>query len=352
MSHNDESVVNESSPEHETLAYAYGKPTMGGVLKQECEDFIVTEDLGFPLSGAGEHLCVKVRKRGVSTSVVANTLAKLAGIRERDVGYAGLKDRQGVCEQWFSLYLAHQKDIDLTSIASDDIQILEVSRNDRKIRRGSHRANGFAIRLRDVSGDADDLEQRLAAIAVGGVPNFFGEQRFGHGYSNIDQALRLFRGEMKLRKGFKRGMLLSAARSYVFNAVLSQRVANGSWNSHMQGDVMNLQGTESVFVPEAWDAILDERLQHYDIHPTGPLWGKGKLKTCAETEQLEIAISDKHEEICAGLVAFGLEQARRSLRLMVGDLEWQREQNCLLLEFKLPPGAYATSVLREVLIFK
>jgi len=336
---------------HDVLAYAYGKPRVQGQFKSSCEDFGVIEDLGFELSGAGEHLCVRIRKSGVTTAHVLKVLAEHSGIRERDIGYSGLKDKQGVCEQWFSLYLAQRPDIDLRPIENEQMQILEIARNDRKIRRGSHRANLFQIRLRDLNGELDCLEARLTSIASEGVPNYFGEQRFGFDSNNVSQALAMFRGQLKLRKGFKRGMLLSAARSYVFNAQLSQRVAGGSWNQYLDGDVMNLQGTESVFVPAEWDDTLVQRLGEHDIHPTGALWGKGKHKVSGAAKQLECEVAARHQEICDGLVSFGLEQARRSLRLMVNNLQWRREQDDLLLEFSLPPGAYATTVLREVLIF-
>lgn len=335
---------------HDVLAYAYGKPRVEGQFKSSCEDFGVIEDLGFELSGAGEHLCVRIRKSGVTTAHVLKVLAEHSGIGERDIGYSGLKDKQGICEQWFSLYLAQRPAVDLAPVENDQIQILEIARNDRKIRRGSHRANHFQIRLRELTGELEDLETRLASIASGGVPNYFGEQRFGFDNNNINQALALFRGQLKLRKGFKRGMLLSAARSYVFNAQLSQRVTDGTWNQYLDGDVMNLQGTESVFVPKEWDDVLVQRLSEHDIHPTGALWGKGKHKVSGAAQMLECEVAARHQDICDGLVAFGLEQARRSLRLMVSNLQWRREQDDLLIEFSLPPGAYATTVLREVLL--
>lgn len=336
---------------HDVLAYAYGKPRGQGQFKSSCEDFRVIEDLGFDLSGAGEHLCVRIRKSGVTTAHVLKVLAEHSGIGERDIGYSGLKDKQGICEQWFSLYLAQRPAVELAPVENEQIQILEIARNDRKIRRGSHRANHFQIRLRELTGELEGLEERLTSIASEGVPNYFGEQRFGFDSNNVNQALALFRGQLKLRKGFKRGMLLSAARSYVFNAQLSQRVADGTWNQYLDGDVMNLQGTESVFVPKAWDEVLDQRLGEHDIHPTGALWGKGKHKVSGAALLLECKVAARNQELCDGLVAFGLEQARRSLRLMVNNLQWRREQDELLLEFSLPPGAYATTVLREVLLF-
>ncbi len=331
------------------LQYMIAPPTTSAVFKKIASDFCVTEDLGFELSGAGEHHCFQIRKTGVSTPQVVRNLAKIAGVREHDVGYAGLKDRMGVCVQWFSVYQPHRASIDTSALESMHVEILRSTRNSRKIRRGSHRRNEFEIRLRDVGQQAqDDLAQRLARIAVEGVPNYFGEQRFGRENSNVAIALRLFSADLKLRKGFQRGILLSAARSYVFNELLSQRVGAGQWNRYMNGDVMNLAGTESVFVPELWDDALQARLQSADIHPTGALWGSGELRSRDDTRAFELMLAKEHHDICAGLAQFGLQQARRSLRLMVEDLRWEFLDTDLVVRFALPPGAYATSVLREV----
>ncbi len=331
------------------LAYMIGQPTHFAVFKKKPEDFCVTEDLGFELSGEGEHHCFQIRKIGLTTQQVVRELAKIAEVKEHDVGYAGLKDRMGVCVQWFSVYQPHKSDIDTSSLASSALEIVQSTRNSRKIRRGSHRRNEFTIRLRDIDQQAQtDLNRRLQRIAVDGVPNYFGEQRFGRQNGNVEMAQRLFAGTLKLRKGFKRSMLLSAARSYVFNELLSHRVRTGQWNRYLKGDVMNLAGTESVFVPESWDETLEGRLQSADIHPTGALWGSGDLRSGDDAMALELTVAQKHQELCDGLEQAGLKQARRSLRLMVEDVAWEMLDKELVVRFALPPGAYATSVLREV----
>ncbi|MDX1490564.1 MAG: tRNA pseudouridine(13) synthase TruD [Pseudohongiellaceae bacterium] len=330
-------------------AYAYGTPQATGVFKHCVEDFVVKEDLGFELSDSGEHVCVKIRKKGVGTAHIVKTLAQHLSVKERDIGYAGLKDRQGICEQWFSLYVGKNRDVDLTPILGEQIELLDTKRNERKIRRGSHKGNIFEIRLRNVHGSREALEERLQAIAREGVPNYFGEQRFGFGNSNIEQALKLFRGELRLRPGFKRGMLLSAARSFLFNEILSARVQGNTWNQYLDGDVLNLQGSHSVFVPEQWDETLQQRLLEHDIHPTGALWGKGKYKASADCAALEQALVEQYAELRDGLLKFGLEHDRRSLRLLIDNLQWQLTETELLLQFSLPSGAYATTVLREVL---
>ena len=345
------------------LGFALGAPQVAAVFKQSAQDFRVNEDLGFELSGEGQHLCLHIRKTEVNTQHVVRHLARLANVRERDIGYAGLKDHMGVCEQWLSIYQAKAQEVDLSSLAQIGVEVLGTVRNSRKIRRGSHRSNGFSIVLRDFVSTAkaplsaeevrEDLEARLSQIRALGVPNFFGEQRFGHAHSNILMAQRLFSGELRLKKGFKRGMLLSAARSFVFNAVLSERVKQNNWDQHLPGDVMNLAGTGSVFEAPEWDEKLAGRLDLKDIHPTGPLWGKGALRSSAEAAAVEMAVATAQADLCKGLETAGLEQERRSLRLIAADLNWNwLDDDSLELSFALPPGTYATAVLRELCVLK
>lgn len=350
------SDVSASSREAMSVyAYAQSAPSSTAEFKTELADFCVDEDIGFELSGAGEHLCVRVRKSGVTTSIVARALASAAGVREADIGYAGMKDKQGICTQWFSIYLPSTREPDFSSLPGMGIEILQLCRNSRKIRRGSHRANIFQIRLRDIVSTRpqvsakDDLETRLAYVADNGVPNYFGEQRFGIENNNVAMAERYFNGQLRLGRGLKRGVVLSSARSFIFNALLSDRVTEKCWNTYVTGDVMNLNGTDSVFVPDQWDAILQDRLQRFDIHPTGPLWGAGELRTTSAAKALEEKCSVRHKSLCVGLEKAGLQQSRRSLRLLVGSLQFQWLSNSdLELKFSLPPGAYATSVLREI----
>lgn len=345
-----------------TLAWAFGEPEVEAVFKLAPEDFRVIEELGFALTGSGEHACLRIRKTGVTTQDVVRLLARRAGIREFDVGYGGLKDKQGVCEQWFSLYQPVPAPLLLDDFAERGIEVLESCRNSRKLRRGSHKVNRFRIRLRNPqwrNGCAagatalQALEGRLALVASRGVPNYFGEQRFGRDMGNVAQARQLFAGELRMAKGYKRGLLLSSARSQVFNEVLSERVRQQVWDAWLEGDVWNLNGSDSFFEAPQWTDELRARLQAFDIHPTGPLWGTGILCSSADTKALELATGAQWQDLCEGLEAAGLSQARRALRLVVQDLRWQAmDSGDLDIEFALPPGTYATTVLREVCILK
>lgn len=336
------------------LPRSLGEPFLQADFKRVPEDFVVNEVLGFECSGEGEHLWLLIRKTGISTSDVARRLARATGLRMADISWSGLKDKQGVCTQWFSLHSPGQHVEGLAQLTSHELCIEQQLRNNRKLRRGSHRGNEFRIRLREiepVDGVSSavawqDLELRMHSIARLGVPNYFGEQRFG--YANLTNAQAWFAGKSRPRDRLERGMWLSAARSALFNAVLARRVEAGNWNTYVPGDVMNLDGSGSVFISSADDDSLLRRLQEMDIHPTGPLWGQGALASTGAVAALELAVADDMAAFSAALPRYGLTQERRSLRLPVKALDYRRpDEGTLEIEFTLPTGTYATAVLRE-----
>lgn len=329
------------------LPFAHGGAPLRGRLRAEAEDFFVDEQLGFEATGNGEHWLVHIEKRGANTGFVAKQLAAFAGVTERDVGYAGMKDRHAVTRQSFSVLAKKGRDSDWSQCAIEGVTVLSVQRHARKIQRGALRGNAFVIRVRDVEGDRDVAVARIAAIATQGVPNYFGEQRFGRGGNNVDKALAMFAGQRVERA--ERSILLSAARSELFNAVLAARVADGSWQRALDGDVFQLDGRSSIFGPEPISDELRDRVARGDIHPTGPMFGRGELRSTDAVRALESAVFDAHPDLCAGLVAAGLDQERRSLRLMARDFHCDFDDPDLVARFTLPAGAYATTVLREVI---
>ncbi len=333
-----------------------GAPLLSARFKLTPADFVVNEVLGFECSGAGEHLWLQIRKTGLSTPDVAERLARATGLPPASISWSGLKDKQGVCTQWFSLH-SPGRDVDgLAALASDALCILQQQRNHKKLRRGSHRGNQFRIRLHDVTPVASvtmatawqDLQRRLQIMAQAGVPNYFGEQRFGH--DNLTHAQAWFNGQRKPRGRLERSMWLSAARSALFNAVLARRVEQGNWDRYLPGDVMNLDGSGSVFASTADDTTLAQRLQTLDIHPTGPMWGQGELATTGAAAALERAVASELAVFSDALPRFGLKQERRSLRLPVKAIDYRRpEPGTLEIEFTLPTGTYATAVLHELI---
>jgi tRNA pseudouridine13 synthase len=329
--------------------HAFGPPVLRARLRATPDDFRVDEIDAFEASGEGEHLLLTIEKRGMNTAFAAKRLAQWAGIAELGVGYAGQKDRHAVTTQRFSVHLPKKVAPDVAALDSDDMRVLASAWHSRKLPRGALAGNRFVLVLRDVEGDHAAIEARLRAIQARGVPNFFGEQRFGREGGNVAQALALFGGRRFKRE--QRTMLLSAARSELFNRVLARRVADGTWDRALEGEAWMLDGSRSVFGPEPFDDALAARLAAFDIHPTGPLWGAGALRSAGDVHALEMdALADAQAlALRAGLEAAGMKQERRALRLRPEAMAWEwPAHDVLRLSFALPPGSYATTVVEQI----
>lgn len=329
------------------LPFAHGGPLIRGILRHEPLDFRVEEILGFEPSGQGEHAFVLIEKTEANTDWVARQLAEFAGVAPIAVGYAGLKDRHAVTRQAFTVQLPGRADPNWRGLSIAGVRVICASRHDRKLKRGAHRANRFHIRLRNPDGDRDAVAVRLSILRECGAPNYFGEQRFGRGGNNLGLAAQLFAGKRMPRA--QRGFALSAARSEIFNRILQRRVEDGSWNRALDGDVWMLAGTHAIFGPEQCSDDLVRRGAALDIHATGPLWGRGELRSTGQVARLERELAAQHESFAAGLERAGLEQERRALRLVAMDLEHEWEPDgSLLLQLQLGVGAFATTLLREL----
>jgi tRNA pseudouridine13 synthase len=327
---------------------AWGAPPLTGRLRAAPEDFQADEVPGFAPDGEGEHALLLMRKRGLNTEELVRLLARHAGVRPREVGYCGLKDRNAVTSQWFTIGLAGLSEPDWSELNSSQIQVLETHRHRRKLRRGAARGNRFRIRVTAVEGGRQAAEACLITLKKQGVPNYFGDQRFGRDYGNLERAQQLFQGTLKRIKPHLRGLYLSAARSHIFNELLALRVQAGTWNCALPGDLMQLEGSRSWFPVAEPDAEIGQRLETGDIHPTGPLWGRGEIPAFAQAAELEEEIAGRFADWCRGLEGFGLKQERRALRMPVRELEWRWDDESLKLNFRLPGGCFATSVLREL----
>ena len=328
------------------LPRAFGDAVLTARFRVVPEDFRVDELPSFAASGEGEHLLLDIEKRGMNTAFAAKALATWAGIPEMGVGYAGMKDRHAVTTQRISLHLPKRVAPDLATLAVEGLRVTGHAWHSRKLPRGALDGNRFALVLRDVEGARDAVDARLRAIAGTGQPNYFGEQRFGHVGGNVAAARRMFAGARFKRE--QRSIYLSAARSELFNAVLAARIEAGDWATGRDGEVWMLDGTQSVFGPEADDAAQRARAATQDIHATGPLWGRGELRSAGACRALEEATLAPWADLREGLEEAGLKQERRALRVRVADLEWRWDADALQLAFTLPPGAYATGVLAEL----
>ncbi len=334
---------------------AWGGPLGAGVLRAAPEDFQVDEILGFEASGAGPHALVRVRKRGANTEWVARELARAAGCKPFEVGFAGLKDRNAVTTQSFTLPRGKRAAADFVGLSGEGYEVIAAAEHQRKLPRGALEGNRFVITVRDLDCERRDLEGRLAAIRAGGVPNYFGEQRFGRDGGNLAavwrEAEKLGRGERSHARGRddQRGFMLSAARSLVFNAVLGERVRAGTWNKLADGDVANLDGRGSVFAVETVDATLQSRCDALEIHPTAPLPGEGESLARGEVLILEQSIERRFPEAMAVIRAARMNAERRALRIRVRDLTHEFEGGVLRLTFALSAGSFATTVLREII---
>jgi len=334
--------------ETSSLPYAHGGPVLRGTLRTAPEDFFVDEQLGFEPDGEGEHVFVRVEKRGANTDWVARQIARHAGVDAAAVSYAGMKDRNAVTRQTFSLHLPGKSDPDWSTLESPEFRVLSAARHRRKLQRGALEGNTFRIVVRDIEGDPASAELRLAEIRSSGVPNYFGEQRFGRGEGNLVRAQAMFAGRRVARH--ERGILLSAARSHLFNLVLGERVRRGDWNRDVEGDVWMLSGSQSIFGPEPLSEELRARLACGDIAPTGPLWGAGDLRTSGAPGEIERNIGTGHEPIVRGLSMSGLRQERRTLVLRAPDITSERlSARELVMSFSLNKGSYATVVIREII---
>ena len=320
-------------------------PKQTALLKAECADFVVKEQLGYDMSGDGEFVAVKVRKTDCNTLFVGEQLAKFAGISARNMSYAGLKDRKAVTEQWFSLQMPGQPTPDFSQFSLEGVEILDVTRHQRKIRIGSLQGNHFEILLRNVE-ETDELKVRLDFLAKNGFPNYFTEQRFGRDGNNLTQALRWANGEIKVKDRNKRSFYLSAARSEIFNLIVSTRMELNLAQQILVGDVLQLNGSHSWFVVDESEdlAQLQQRLAQQDVLLTAPLIGEEE-KSAVDFEH---EIFAQHQALFALMHQERMKAARRPILMQPQHFQWQFEPNGLRLQFALPAGSYATALIREL----
>lgn len=337
------------------FAYRFDGPITSAGFKQQSQDFIVQEVLGYAPTGEGEHIYAWVRKQDLNTAYLAEQLAKFCQVPLRNVTYAGRKDKFAVTEQWFGIHLPGNIEPQWESFSHEGVTILNTLRHNKKLRTGNLAGNRFTITLRDIE-PSDALEQRLRDIEQHGVPNYYAEQRFGvrqdahgklHTGGNLEMAMRMLAGET-IRNRNKRSMAISALRSWLFNHIVSERLTANQFNTILNGDALKLAGSNSFFIADSDDEALATRLSSGDVEITAALPGKGELPTKADAATCEHNALDDYQVAVALLADLGLKQERRAMKVVPQNMRWQFENSTLTLSFQLPSGSYATAVLREL----
>jgi len=311
-------------------------------LRSVPEDFRVEEIPLYRPTGEGDHTFVCVEKRLRTTEDVARALARIAGARARDVGYAGRKDRVAVATQWFSvpgLDPARARDIALPGV-----KVLEAVRHPHKLRTGQLRGNRFRIVVRDL----DDLACASASCRLG-MPNRFGAQRFGRGGENVQRAQRLLRGEAAAADRRAARFLISALQAAVFNAALAARETPLA--ALEQGEIAMVHASGGCFVVEDL-AREAPRAAAFEISATGPIFGTRVLEPLGEAAERERAALERFGVAIGNLQlprGIRLRGARRPLRVRPEETMAEPIDGGLELRFSLPPGSYATVLLEELL---
>lgn len=329
-------------------AYLYDKPTSVANFKAKPEHFIVTETLSFEPVGEGEHLFLLIEKTQLNTQQVCEHLAKFFSKRLRDIGYAGLKDKQSISRQWFSVQMNVLQQPDLSGLETESIKLVETVRHNKKLKVGALGYNHFDIRLTQVEG-IDALISAFEKVKQG-VPNYFGLQRFGFKGNNLNWANRMASGEVIKNKKIK-GFALSASRSFLFNQAVSRRIESQIFNTAKDGDVFILSGSNSFFSDPVDDSIIT-RLNEGDIQLSAPLVGAGELASSGEIATLEQGALNEFDNWFSMLADNGLKQERRSIKLVPENMSWQVEGDDVRVSFQLNTGCFATSVLRECVNFR
>ncbi len=319
-------------------------PGTGGVLRQEPGDFRVEEVPLYLPSGEGEHLFVQFEKTGHTTAHVLRELGGQIGVRDRDIGVAGLKDRHAVTTQWISL--PGKVEGRLPTFALDGVRVLQVTRHTNKLGMGHLRANRFVVRVRGAAGQADAARQTLEGLAARGVPNYFGPQRFGLGGLNAEEGLRVVRGESRVRDPRVRRFLTTALQSVVFNGFVNLRLERGVFDGLLAGDMAKKHDTGGVFQVE--DAAQETpRAVRGEVSATGTLFGKKVKPLTLDAGELE------QEALAALGLSAGMFSSRkgdrRLTRVFPEDVSVTPQDDGFTAAFTLPRGSFATSVLREIM---
>lgn len=325
-------------------------PGVGGRIRVDLEDFEVEEIPAYEPSGAGEHLYLWVEKRDLGAEFFARQLSQRLGLRPGDIGTAGMKDRRAVTRQWVSVPAAVEPR--LPDLDGDGVRVLRVSRHGNKLRPGHLRGNRFRIVIRDVVADAGArAESIIARLRQHGLPNYYGEQRFGRDGDTARIGFEQLRGGRKRSLSpFLRKLSLSAAQSLLFNDYLGRRLTDGLLSTVIEGDVLAKWPTGGMF--QTADPATDQpRLDAREVVSAGPMFGKKLFPAGGLAAAREAAVLQAHDLEIAAFYGFGslLDGTRRHNVVHLEDLVCEPTTSGIELRFSLPAGSYATVLLGEIM---
>ncbi len=326
------------------LVYPYGTPSIKGRLKTNLNDFKVYEELGFEPTGEGEHLYLLIEKEDTTTDSVNQALARHYGIKPYHIADCGLKDAKAITRQWFSVHLPGYKGFPDDPI-SDDFKVLRRDWSLKKLKKGAHKGNKFQITVRGVIGNEERAIKQLELIKKSGFANYFGEQRFGKGQRNVDNAMDAFTHGKKLSRS-KKSLYLSSLRSFLFNKILTKRLEEHNWLTPIEGDCYMLNGTRSTFCDEISDDI-NRRYLECDIHAIVSLAGEGEGLMSQVALDIEQQVMENQVDMVNILIAQGLKKDKRAIRQMINNLSYEFNDDVLELRFYLPKGCYATTLIKH-----
>jgi tRNA pseudouridine13 synthase len=323
---------------------------LSAVIKRVCEDFWVDEIPAYEPSGRGEHLFVHFEKVGLDTREAVRRIAAALGVDPRDTGWAGLKDRHAVTTQWASFYRGDPARLARATI--EGVRILRTERHFHKLRTGHLRGNRFRILLRGAPPEAlEDVRAVLSTLAARGVPAYFGKQRFGVGRTNVERARAwLIQGGPPPRDRFERKLLVSVLQAELFNMLCAERVREGTYADVIDGDLCRKEETGGLFV--ATDLPTErERAARFEISATGPMFGDAMCWPEGEARRREEEVLARAGLDRAAMARFAKWGAgtRRPYRARLRAPEAALVPDGILVAFELPPGMYATVVIREIL---
>lgn len=331
-------------------------PGIGGVIREQPEDFIVDEVPAYAPSGEGEHTYFRVEKREISTPELVKQIAIKLGVSPKVISYAGLKDTHALARQTLSAHFVDPASIEALEL--DNARILWVTRHRNKLRPGHLRGNRFTLRIRDVVPDAVvRVEATLAVLAARGVPNAYGPQRFGNRGDNHVVGYHLLRDDRATLEGMgirhiSRQMhqfFISALQSALFNQVVALRIAHDTLDKVIAGDIARKEDTGGIFTVEDADTECP-RVAAWEISPTGPIYGYKLMQAREEAGALEARVLSEVGLTLENFRSVRAEGVRRPLRYNPEELSWaiEREGN-LVVSFFAPKGAFATMFLRELM---